>query len=199
MTVDDQVRARLRQAAAGQVGQPDLDAIARGARRGRRRIALAGALASLAVVLVVTVVLTVTPRVELGTARHGATPGESEPGVHHPHLIRVQPERARPGEDVEVFFPESSSRGYAFWLERRRAVGFHPPEWWIEPDFAQVEQGHDVPRYAPADEQFATADGEVWGPGPDLVRVPPEARPGEYRLCAGWDGEVMCARLVVLD
>ncbi len=53
------------------------------------------------------------------------------------------------------------------------------------------------PRWAPAGNEHIWPNLGIIGPGPDRVIIPPDAEPGQYRICTANLAEDFCAPLEV--
>ncbi len=142
----------------------------------------------------------VTYREFLQPTRPPAEVDAPQPAVEDPEVdpeqMRVEPEVAEPGQEVELHFPDEMLRGVRFTLERRVDDGWHH-EWWMLSDQDPDDRGPDSP---PANggervrEDAAVVDIGVGGVGPDLVEVPAGAHAGTHRIC---NAEPVCAELTV--
>lgn len=121
-------------------------------------------------------------------------PPAPEPEMR-PDLLVIEPEAAPPGTQLALRFPEETSRGIAFTLDRRTADGWETTHW-----MTSDANGDRDPDTIPAgSEGFAVEDVGVGGPGPDHVRLPEELEPGEYRVCTANAVTQFCAPLTVTD
>ena len=129
-----------------------------------------------------------------------AAPGEDapprvvRPGEGRPTHITVATVTAGAGRTVELAFPPGNERGVAFTLEQRlgnvwetRFYLIAPsspggrPDWWSVED----SQGR------------GWEDLGVTGRGPDVVRIPGGAEPGEYRICTANARDRACGAVTV--
>jgi hypothetical protein len=119
-------------------------------------------------------------------------PPQPEPQLR-PDLLVLDPVNAAPGQLVAMRYPEQTSRGVAFQLDRRTGDGWTPVSW-----MTSDGNGGDpitVPAFTGG---FGVPDVGVGGSGPDHVRLPDDVPPGDYRICTANAGEDFCSRLVVL-
>lgn len=119
---------------------------------------------------------------------------DDPPPTMRPDLLVLEPDRAAPGEIVEMRFPEETMRGIAFHLDRR--VG---DEWqtthWLTSDGA----GGEPSWVHVGTEGVGWPDIGVMGPGPDRIEVPADAPAGEHRVCTANAGENFCVPLEILE
>jgi hypothetical protein len=120
-----------------------------------------------------------------------ADPPEPEPQMQ-PELLVLDPATAAPGQLVAMRFPEQTSRGVAFQLDRRTADGWVPVAWMTSD--GNGGEPTTVPAFA---EGYSVHDVGVRGPGPDHVRLPDDVPPGDYRICTANAGEDFCAPLEI--
>jgi hypothetical protein len=112
-----------------------------------------------------------------------AARGPADPdAVMAPDLITADPAVVAPGGVVGLGFPEDTTRGVLFVLERRAGDA-----WDHRYNLLSDGPGPDWQRaWHPADEgPLAVEDIGVGGPGPDRVPIPEVAEPGDYRICTG--------------
>lgn len=116
-----------------------------------------------------------------------------------PDLLVVGSPARAPGEQFEVTFPAETMRGTAWVLEEpdgsswnlrwfisaapESHEGFTAPSWWAYEDW----------------EGKGWTDVGVGGPGPDLLVIPDETRPGTYRLCTANSVDNICTEVDVVD
>lgn len=124
--------------------------------------------------------------------RSAEDPPEPDPSMR-PDLLVVEPPVAGPGTEVALRFPQETSRGIAFQLDRRTADGWETTHW-MSSD-ANGEQYQDT--VAAGTEGYGVIDVGVGGPGPDGVVLPDDVEPGEYRICTANAGDEFCALLEV--
>jgi len=117
-------------------------------------------------------------------------PPESERPV-----IVVTPDVTRPGQVVELGYPDELLRGIAFFMRRWE------DDRWSEPQFLLISDAAwwtDGSSWHPRASKWAWRTLGVGGPGPDRVRVPDIAEPGSYRICtAGTGDKSRCVQLTV--
>lgn len=95
--------------------------------------------------------------------------------------IQAEPDDIRPGEEFDVTFPTSRSRGILFILEECTAAGW-------EGDLYLTSHSSngsltEEPGWTQSDEPVGVPDLAVGGEGPDRLVMPPIAEPGPHRLC----------------
>ena len=118
--------------------------------------------------------------------------------------MALLPDVAAAGSLVELTFDEDAFRGVAWRLEANGVDlrGDQPDE--VAGPFLLVASaaGYDCaacPIWYPPGEGGAEDIG-ISGPGPDVVRIPEVAAPGEWRLCSDNAGEPpYCADLTVTE
>ncbi len=116
-----------------------------------------------------------------------------------PDLLTIEPNLMSPGEDVELHFPQETERGVAYVLEKRVRN-----DWQMR--YFLTSRTADYAASAPS---WSAVDADVvpdpWPaiaisrPGPDVMRVPDTAGPGQYRICTANVPENFCAELEILD
>ena len=109
-----------------------------------------------------------------------------------PDRMTVEPAEARPGEEVELFFPDETIHGIAFRLDRADGDGWDPVAGMnSDADGATYQQTGDV--------GLGHIDIAVGGPGPDRVVLPDDLEAGAYRICTANAGDDFCAALTVTE
>lgn len=121
-----------------------------------------------------------------------ADPPEPEPQMR-PDLLTLDPSPAAPGQLVTMHFPEQTSRGVAFQLDRRAGDGWEPVAWMTSD--GNGGEPVTVPAFT---DGYGVNDVGVSGPGPDHVRLPDDVSSGGYRICTANAGEEFCAPLEVV-
>ncbi len=129
-----------------------------------------------------------------------ARQGAYDPGaLMRPDLMLLRPAVVEPGNTVSVFFPDERIRGIHFVLESVNDDGagkvvfipeFHLISDWggdHEPLSYTIEEMRDV----------EVADIGIVGPGPDVVTIPAEVLPGEYRICTANSSINICTPLAI--
>lgn len=113
-----------------------------------------------------------------------------------PDLIAAEPAEVVPGGIVALTFPQETTRGVLFVLERQVGDG-----WQLQYYLTSDGPGAGWERtWQPAGaEGLAVEDIGVGGPGPDGVLIPDVAEPGSYRICTGNAGADFCAPLQIVD
>ena len=110
-----------------------------------------------------------------------------------PALITLQPTTATPGDLVSVYFPDERGRGVHYVLESSQG-----DRWNLEYHLTSDWAGERQPTSQKATEStFAIESIGFEGPGPDIISIPAEAEPGEYRICTGNSRPNICARLTI--
>ena len=116
--------------------------------------------------------------------------------VLRPDLVRAEPATARPGQEVELYFPEETGRGIAYELDRQVDDGWETTHRMT----AATADGGGVPRTVPVGTAgYGYPDIGVGGPGPDTVVLPDDLAPGDYRICTANAGADFCTPLTVED
>lgn len=129
---------------------------------------------------------------DAGNQRQGA----NDPAAQmRPELLEVSVSPARPGETIEVRFPQETDRGIAWVLE-----GQNDDDWSVLYYLgAALENNNSFgsPSWRSADdnEGIAWADIGVSGPGPDTLTIPDSIDLGTYRLCTANSIENICTML----
>ena len=113
---------------------------------------------------------------------------EPEPEIR-PDLVRAAPSSARPGQEVDLLFPEETGRGIPFFLEREVGDGWEQVALMTsDANGARYQQTVVLP-----DDEYGWIDVGVRGPGPDAVVLPDELTAGDYRVCTANAGANFCA------
>lgn len=132
------------------------------------------------------------------TTEHASSQGAEGPydpnAEMRPDLMKVDPAAAAAGQPVELHFPEGTGRGVAHVLEERVTGG------WQVRYYLTATDGHggEQPGWAPAGAQWVWPDIGMRGPGPEVIRVPDTAKPGQYRICTGNAIDNFCSPLEVV-
>ena len=135
-----------------------------------------------------------TPSTQAPSEGDGGEPYDVDAQMR-PDLMVATPDPAAPDETVELTFPEETSRGVAFVLERQLPDGSWDHVYFL---IASRADGPDIrPEWFPADQPPNWSAGGVVGPGPDRVVVPATAEPGDYRICTANAGDEFCTPLRV--
>lgn len=116
-------------------------------------------------------------------------PPAPEPQMR-PDLLRPDPPRAVPGQLVALHFPEQTSRGIAFQLDRRTGGSWTTVAW-----MTSDGNGDDPVTVTALADGYGYPDVGVGGPGPDHVRLPQDLLAGRHRICTANAGEEFCAAL----
>lgn len=111
-----------------------------------------------------------------------------------PDLLVLDPSTAEPGQLLAMHFPEETSRGIAFQLDRRESGNWLPVAW-----MTSDGNGGEPATVSVTTEDYGVDDVGVGGPGPDHVRLPDDVAPGDYRICTANAGEEFCAPLEIVD
>lgn len=123
-----------------------------------------------------------------GLVSDSASPAGEELAVE---AMQTEPDKVSPGDEVLVWYPDGwpqdpdvAARGMRLYLERMEGdsweLVYHA--YWVHPD----QRGEDPlpePRTLPADADRGAHDTQAIGPGPDLIVIPDDAEPGDYRVC----------------
>jgi hypothetical protein len=121
----------------------------------------------------------------------------ANPGAEmRPDLIVADPAAAEPGEVVALRFPEETTRGILFVLERRVGDAW---ELWYYLTSDGPGPGWERTWQAAGAHGLAVEDIGVGGPGPDRVLIPDVAEAGTYRICTGNAGADFCTPLEIVD
>lgn len=122
------------------------------------------------------------------------TPATTATPAMRPDLLTVTPDPVAPGTVVEVAFAESYPRGIAWQLDARVDDTWET-RFWLTSD----ANGGDPVAVAVGTDGYGVEDVGVEGTGPDRLRVPAEAAPGEYRLCTANARDDVCVPLTVAE
>lgn len=115
--------------------------------------------------------------------------------TNKPELLVIDPSSAEAGEQVELTFPQGTSRGVAFTLEREARGGWA----WTHGLTSGVDgYGDGRPSWVARGTSFGWDDIGVEGVGPDLILLPDELDPGSYRICTANARSNFCGELKVL-
>jgi hypothetical protein len=115
-----------------------------------------------------------------------------EPG---PPLIVVTPNVARPGQVVELRYPNGLPRGLALFMSRWESDRWSEPQFLL---FSDAAWWTDGPSWHPRGSNWSWRNLGVGGPGPDRIKVPEVAGSGVYRICTAGTGDTShCVQLTV--
>ena len=118
------------------------------------------------------------------------------PGAEmRPDLIVAEPVQVEPGGIAALTFPEETTRGILFTLDRETVEGWRTL-YFLTSDGPGPEWERTWTRAGGAG--LAVEDIGVGGLGPDQVLIPDIAEPGSYRICTANAAEVMCAPIEVV-
>ena len=120
-----------------------------------------------------------------------ADPTEPAPSMR-PDLLVLDPSTARPGQVVAMRFPEETSRGIAFQLDRQTGGGWETVAW-----MTSDANGGDPVTVPAGSDGYGVEDVGIGGPGPDHVRLSDGLAPGAYRICTANAGDEFCAPLTI--
>ncbi len=121
------------------------------------------------------------------------TEGPAHPDAEmRPDLIVANPDEVTAGLNVELTFPQETDRSLAFALEV--ASG---DSWEYGYQLVSDQRGGE-PFWQEANGPVEIDLVGVSGPGPDVVSIPPEAPPGEYRLCTMLVPRSICVPILML-
>ena len=134
-----------------------------------------------------------------GASDGGANSPTTPVGPHdtqaevRPDLMLVEPASAQAGALVTVTFPDERTRGVHFVLESRTGDG-----WNLEYHLVSDWGGDRHPTSRKADSTpFYIEDIGFSGGEPDVLLIPAEAPPGDYRVCTGNSRPNICAPIAV--
>jgi hypothetical protein len=110
-----------------------------------------------------------------------------------PDAMRAEPTTVRPGELVEITFPQGWGRGILYSIEARAGDGW-------ERRYLMISNanGANPIWFTPDDDSIAVAAVGIEGPGPDRVPIPEPLDPGDYRICTANAGENVCVAIEVV-
>lgn len=118
-----------------------------------------------------------------------------EAAEQRPDLMVADPDPARPGDDVELRFPEGTDRGIGFVLEQLDGDDIVLHAYLTS---APTDAGPDEPSWIPA------TDGEpgweaigISGEGADVVELPDDLDAGDYRICTAISAPNICTSIAV--
>jgi hypothetical protein len=111
-----------------------------------------------------------------------------------PDLMVATPSRVHPGEVFEVSYTPARERGLGYALERWAGDAWH-----FEYDIVIRPNGDPIWQEAGVPGGWEVDLVGFGGPGPDLLVVPPIARPGAYRVCTNLGADNICALVEVED
>lgn len=125
----------------------------------------------------------------------GAPGSSDEPAAVRPGLMVVEPEQVSSGEQVALTFPEQTLRGLVFVLQQRTGDG-----WQLRAYLASAPGGGppEEPGWYPPDAPPDVEDVGVADAGPDIVQIPDDAEPGDYRICTMNAPERMCSAVGIV-
>ncbi|MEN8235196.1 MAG: hypothetical protein ABFR89_09775 [Actinomycetota bacterium] len=113
-----------------------------------------------------------------------------------PDEIVADPSVAEPGTLVAVLFPDGRMRGIHYVLESIGSDGVVTLSHHLISDWGGDKEPHSFP--ADRSDDFAVEDIGINSPGPDMVLIPAEASPGEYRICTGNSRHNICTPLTII-
>lgn len=126
----------------------------------------------------------------------GATDPVDEPAAVRPGLMVIEPEQVAPGEQVALTFPEQNLRGLAFVLQQQAEDGWQLRAYLTS---APGDGPPGEPGWYPPDAPPDVEDVGIVDTGPDMVQIPDEAEPGEYRICTMNAPERMCSAINIIE
>ena len=133
-------------------------------------------------------------------ARQPPAPSASDVSTQ-PAEVVASPATARPGDNVELLFPDDIERGSPWFM-------YEPDgdQWSQEPLYLLISANDDYYDCNECPTWFrAGTEGSGWddvgiaGPGPDTIVIPEAAAVGDYRLCAANTGDEICFTLSVSE
>ena len=107
----------------------------------------------------------------------------------------IEPEQVAPGEQVALTFPEQNLRGLAFVLQQQAEDGWQLRAYLTS---APGDGPPGEPGWYPPDAPPDVEDVGIVDTGPDMVQIPDEAEPGEYRICTMNAPERMCSAINII-
>lgn len=114
--------------------------------------------------------------------------------TNRPELLVISPGMAEPGDQVELSFPQGTSRGVAFTLEEAARGGWA----WTHVLTSGVDGYSDgKPSWVARGTPYGWEDIGVNGSGPDLILLPEGIDPGAYRICTANAGTNLCGEITV--
>jgi hypothetical protein len=125
----------------------------------------------------------------------GAPDPADEPAAVRPGLMVVEPAQVAPGERVALTFPEQTLRGLAFVLQQQAEDGWQLRAYLTS---APGEGPPGEPGWYPPDAPPDVEDVGIVDTGPDMIRIPDEAEPGDYRICTMNAPERMCSAISII-
>jgi len=118
-----------------------------------------------------------------------------------PDLMEIDPDEVLPGDQVELLYPQGTSRGVGFVLEERVGDSWQVRYFLTVPD---IGDGDDPPEdlwgsWFPPDnpDRLEWPDVGVDGTIPGRALIPEPATPGEYRICTANTDPNFCAELTI--
>ena len=114
-----------------------------------------------------------------------------------PARMRAVPNQVTPGSAIEAAFPQGSTRGLGFVLERATDDGW---AWWFA--ISSDTDAPDMVHTFTAEEFVARHVEWTSGPAfdstdPHLIPVPDDAEPGVWRVCTVPDTPELCAQFEI--
>lgn len=114
--------------------------------------------------------------------------------TNRPELLVISPPTAEPGDQVELSFPQGTSRGVAFTLEEAARGGWA----WTHVLTSGVDGYSDgKPSWVARGTSYGWDDIGVNGLGPDLILLPDGLDPGAHRICTANAGTNFCGEMTV--
>lgn len=151
------------------------------------------------------VLLTATMLMALAACGQGEDPQETAPTSSHlpdtdapeeEHATRLRlPSRASAGETIEIQYEFGEVRGYPYYLDH-----------WTEGRWTNmalleakpVNSARPPSFMLPGDPNYGWLDLAFGGAGEDLLLLPPQLPPGDYRICSANSPEQRCGRLQIV-
>lgn len=125
-------------------------------------------------------------------AQQGVPAGPADPAAEMRPELFVAPQQAAPGERIGLGFPEHTTRGVHFVLEREDG-----DTWQYLYDLVSGPDGGGS-WFRAGTPGFEVPDIGVAGPGPDRVAIPEVAEPGAYRICTGNARQNFCTPIEII-
>jgi hypothetical protein len=105
----------------------------------------------------------------------------------------MDPGRVPPGASVSILFPDERIRGIHFVLESRRGDDWNL-EYHLISDWGQ---GREPATYSAGSPDVEIESIGIGGGGPDVIVIPADAVPGDYRICTGNSRPNICGLLTI--
>lgn len=121
-----------------------------------------------------------------------AAPSSTSVPAEETGSVLLSPPQPKPGERVAVRFQNEPARGGYLVLEQWAG------EAWLRAVGLLTEHNDQTANVFDLDTAAGYPDDYgVGGSGPDVVQLPPELEPGEWRICSDGPGPIHCGLFVV--